>query len=614
MQKAMGMNSHQFPREDNVREYLKVLQRRDAQRDKEQFADKSRDTLLDGYTEDEFESVCRELWSRGHSSPECYFRTLVDILLGHYMLTRGDDRRSAEISDLFTFEFKGEGPTRCMPLIFTTRAGKQNQHGRLKTIGALRNKKPLICMLSGLAFYLLYRWDISDEPFPDFGKRSAWYNIRLIKSSTRGREAAFSYNSQREWVTKAFEYVSVFSQKTHIGRSACAKTAELKGVSEDQIRRAGRWNQEQMAGCYLNSLPREFMRTMAGHAPQMGCFEIRRASVSPPNALLSTIWPELDAWKDRFGPEVGQINDLAATGVTNLLFYLREVILQDSVVLRQMFPNSPVWNHPVFQHEAYLPFAREVEACLRQEEEGPSQLSMLHQAMPVIADCLKAMDTENDQRARELQASFDRMAESQRALSSQLQLLTSGSLTFRLEVSSASVYPRPTARPLTVRPPAPLSVEESSQNASARAGVVASPLPSPLLPPIASPPPPPPQQRPESEPELELQPEQPPVYRMCRAVKSVRALWREWTEGLRGNPSIAALDSKWGSRWRAGRQSELQWYSLRLEVIKEIKRVAQAQRVSEEAAMLQVNLQQEKMQCSLDQLCKRLRAGRKALK
>ena len=108
MQKAMGINSHQSPREDNVREYLKILQRRDAQRDKEQFADKGRDMLLDGYTEDEFESACRELWARGDSSPECYLRTLVDILLGHYMLTRGGDRRSAEILDLFTFEFKGK--------------------------------------------------------------------------------------------------------------------------------------------------------------------------------------------------------------------------------------------------------------------------------------------------------------------------------------------------------------------------------------------------------------------------------------------------------------------------------------------------------------------------
>ena len=75
------------------------------------------------------------------------------------------------------------------------------------------------------------------------------------------------------------------------------------------------------------------------------------------------------------------------------------------------------------------------------------------------------------------------------------------------------------------------------------------------------------------------------MHHMCRAVKSVRALWREWTEGLGGSPSIAALDSKWGSKWRAGRQNELQWYSLRLKVIKEIKRVTQIQKVSEEVAI-----------------------------
>ena len=62
-QKAMGMNSHPTPREDSVREYLKSLQRRDAQREREQFADKGRDTLLDGYSEEEFERVYHELWA-----------------------------------------------------------------------------------------------------------------------------------------------------------------------------------------------------------------------------------------------------------------------------------------------------------------------------------------------------------------------------------------------------------------------------------------------------------------------------------------------------------------------------------------------------------------------
>ena len=91
--------------------------------------------------------------------------------------------------------------------------GKQNQFGRLETIGAFRNKKPLICMLSGLAFYLLCRWDLGDESFPDFNKRSLWYGVQLIKSSTGDPKAAFSYNSQRDRVTKAFQYTSIFSQK-----------------------------------------------------------------------------------------------------------------------------------------------------------------------------------------------------------------------------------------------------------------------------------------------------------------------------------------------------------------------------------------------------------------
>ena len=290
-QKALGMNAHPSPREDNAREYIKSLQRRDAEQQKANYADKGRDTLLDGYSEEDLKRIAAELWGHaGAQSAECHLRTLVDLLLGHYMLTRGGDRRALEISDLFTFEFADEGPTRCMPLVITTRAGKQNQHGRLETAGALRSRDPAICVLGAVAFYLLLRWDLTDEPFPGFESRAQWYDIRLLKSTDASPTSEFAYNSQRDWVIKAFAYAGIQSnKKTHVGRSSGAKTAELKGISEAQIRRAGRWNQEQMIGCYLNSLPRKFMRTMAGHPPQMGCFEIRRARTPPPDSLLLLI-------------------------------------------------------------------------------------------------------------------------------------------------------------------------------------------------------------------------------------------------------------------------------------------------------------------------------------
>jgi Centromere DNA-binding protein complex CBF3 subunit, domain 2 len=190
---------------------------------------------------------------------------------------------------------------------------------------------------------------------------------------------------------------------------------------------------------------------MAGHPSQMGCFEIRRAGITLPDVLLSIIWPDLDKWKGRFGPQPHQINDLAAAGVTNLLFYLREVILQDSVALRKMFPSHPVWSHPVFQHKAYEAFAWELELCLQEEEGSPNQLSILYQAMPLLADQLKALRAENKQTASEVTGLLDHLDKSQWAQSSQLQLLTSGGLTFRLEApltaaavvaAAAAVWPQ----------------------------------------------------------------------------------------------------------------------------------------------------------------------------
>jgi hypothetical protein len=49
------MNSYPTPREDNVREFIKYLPRRDTELERSQYADKGTNTLLDGYTEAQFE-------------------------------------------------------------------------------------------------------------------------------------------------------------------------------------------------------------------------------------------------------------------------------------------------------------------------------------------------------------------------------------------------------------------------------------------------------------------------------------------------------------------------------------------------------------------------------
>jgi hypothetical protein len=58
-------------------------------------------------------------------------------------------------------------------------------------------------------------------------------------------------------------------EKTHCPRKQSARLAEIRGVPEAQIRRAGRWNTDAITGVYLSYLPRAFMRSIAGF-PQRG--------------------------------------------------------------------------------------------------------------------------------------------------------------------------------------------------------------------------------------------------------------------------------------------------------------------------------------------------------
>jgi hypothetical protein len=602
-QQLRGMNSHPNPRGKATIDFIKSLQRRNTELQRQQFTDKGKDTLLDGYSLDQFEALCSKLWANGGRSPECYFRTLVDALIGHYLLARGDDRRRAEISDLFTFEFPDEGPTKCFPLIFTTREGKTNQHGRLETAGALRHKNPVTCLLSGIAYYLLFRWDFTEEPFPDFTDRSRWYRTRLLRgnrATTSHNDQGISYSTQRDWMAKAFAMVGIVASKiTHLPRATAAKLAELKGVVEDEIRRAGRWNHDQMTGCYLNSLPRRFMRRMAGHPEQMGCFEIRRASIEPPEELLHLIWPELDQWKGKFGSLDDQIHDLSASGLVDLLVYLRVVILQDSVILRRQSPDNMIWSHPVFCHASYHTYAKQLEAYLNENSSVSSQFTVLQQAVPQLVDHLQAITTKSvqleaktDTNAIQLKEHLDKRIDDVSSLlishiSRQNELISQkvishfrttlvASLTSNLS-NSLDISGPMTDTIATI----PTSSTSSTQPISSTPATSGDHM------------------------------QHPPRYRMSRHARTVEHLWIEWTKGFNGGPSIDELDRQWGTSWRSGRRDELQWYSLRLEVIKEIRRNAEKTHISQEVAMLRLNQHQQDMGYSLDRLCKQLRATSK---
>ena len=103
-----------------------------------------------------------------------------------------------------------------------------------------------------------------------------------------------------------------------------------------------------------------------------------------------------------------------------------------------------------------------------------------------------------------------------------------------------------------------------------------------------------------------------PLYKLSRDVVTIPGLWREWTVGLGGLPSVAALDSMYGSRWRA--PSERQYYSMRKVIIDEIMaRVRQSLSDPEAIEVVIEAMEQERVRtkASLDKVIKGIKDARK---
>ena len=94
---------------------------------------------------------------------------------------------------------------------------------------------------------------------------------------------------------------------------------------------------------------------------------------------------------------------------------------------------------------------------------------------------------------------------------------------------------------------------------------------------------------------------------MRRDVSTVRQLYQEWTIGLYHCSPIGELDRRYGHRWRAGRGDEIQFYSLRVEIMREIWRITNIDGVSEDTAMERLQGRQDRERWTIDKLCKRLR-------
>ncbi|SAM01810.1 hypothetical protein [Absidia glauca] len=167
-----------------------------------------------------------------------------------------------------------------------------------------------------------------------------------IKPPRQAQEWPCSYH--RESIGKALSSPGIRSNKnTHINCGSSARMASNVCANVDQIRRQGRWNNPRINGAYLTNLPREFVRSMAGF-PTYGRFlYLARDALNPPTSLCKKL----------------------------------KAFIQDSVLMMELHPSYPIWQHSIFSDPAYLSFKRDM-LQIEAQERDPA-LTLLQQCAPM---------------------------------------------------------------------------------------------------------------------------------------------------------------------------------------------------------------------------------------
>jgi hypothetical protein len=610
-QRTLGTVSGDPPNQNLIPKLLKSHKFHENQWKLTDYIDRGQNSLQDGYTQEDIRAFVRYCWMgwqeidqkyRKPQAQESYLRTSVDFLFGHNMLPRGEDRRALQFADLFTI-FMEEGPTPCWPMIMMKHHGKTNQFGRTEYMGVMRHKEPLLCTIGQTAFYLFQRWEIMQEPVPQFWQRQQWYDWHFLKG--RNISSPISYEIQLKWTNKISEAIGLASKKkTHSGRSGGARVAELQSVDENSIRRAGHWNQDAMSNCYLAALPRDFLRTMAGFKPgDHRNYYLPRATITPPESLVQALWPWVDAWLIWFqqedartedidpildlppqpslvqaGSQQVDANDLAAQGFLKLLQQLRTVILQDAVFLQIEMPSHSMWKHRLFQRLDFKQFSQELLQSARTTE-TPYEIQ-LQQSVPAIADRITSTEHTLQQT---ISSNQFQLLDYLRTISGQVNDLTSGQISFTVRANGLeSGLEQYTLAQDLIQPTIDINQKDQLEDKD-------SILEQPRLVSTA------------------LLTEM-PSYSLSRTISTVRELWAEWTIGLNGQPAVQALEQQYGAKWRS-ESKERVMFGRRKIIIDEIyARTKDGTPVIKAVEALE--LTQARMKCSLAKLGEFLKKSR----
>ena len=181
---------------------------------KRNFLDRSRQTFrMKSFTTDQLHNITKTCWTKSgavHNS----LRDDMSEFNTRAMSLRGEHMRKLELSDIFIDEISNQGVGECKAVISVLNQGKTNQFGKAEFAATMRHRDVLQCPQNKMAFYLLHRFDMTDEGLPNFENQENWFNVKMYRGKNGcDKTAQVSYNSHLRAVHNLYEACGFKVQK-----------------------------------------------------------------------------------------------------------------------------------------------------------------------------------------------------------------------------------------------------------------------------------------------------------------------------------------------------------------------------------------------------------------
>eukprot|EP01135_Chromosphaera_perkinsii_P006023 Nk52_evm1s382 gene=Nk52_evmTU1s382 len=501
-------------------------------------------------------------------------RDRLAFLLCLFCLMRGDTLRSARLSNTYVIQYPESQMQNCYALVFCMRGSKTNKLYKEERYACLRNIDVNYCPVGALALLYFCRFHLEKEPFPDLLEPSReWRKWTLCPSSLteQKKKSSMCYTTHAGIYKRAFAKCGIVSSKvTHCGRKTGAGAALMNGAPVDNIHKAGNWSGTVCESSYIEyGLATDTMLALSGHNPKEHYYRIKRAGVIPSPKLQAMVFPEAEKYKAHIEKcrKQGVTNGMGVceTAFIEVIKYMAIVMLQDSVLLMQNFPDLHIWSLPLFKSSLFLAFKKELLAAISKEDSAEMKLS---KAMPELLRFMRGssntMNSQFDQMRKEfrdLSTKYDDTKESLDTMQQKMDILLErdnelNKLLERHGIEARTVESKP------------------KQDTS---------LPVPQL--VSS------------------------SYRMNRSLSSIEDLVLEFSSGILNGPAIDDLEklrqcSKKKNSWRKN-PNEAKFFLRRKVIVDEVRRIAKVCRISPETVAQ--HLDKYKGSMSLDYFSKFLR-------